>query len=42
MDSGLLHVDDVFGIVHNAICVHIAEADFRAVRGDLFHDAKVL
>ena len=42
MDASLLHVNNVLGVVHDAVRVHVTEADFRAVRGDLFHDAKVL
>ena len=42
VDARLLHVDDVFGVVHDAVRIHIAETDFRTVRGDLLHGAKVL
>ena len=42
MDAGLFHVNDVGGVVHNAIGVDIAESDFGTIGGDLLHGAKVL
>ena len=42
VDTSLLHVDDVFGVVYDAVRIHIAETDFRTVRGELLHGAKVL
>ena len=42
VDARLLHVDEVLGVVHDAKSIHITETDFRTVRGELLHGAKVL
>ena len=42
MDSRLLHVDDVFGIVNDAVRIDVTESNFRTVRRNLLHGAKVL
>ena len=42
VDARLLHVDQILGVVHDAVRVHVREPNFRAIRLDVVHGAKVL